>query len=144
VFTFGRKHELEHAARFIGTEEKARLLLAAIERIHDLLEGAASVTAAETALAAAIAEGPAGVWESAGSWLRKLNGEHPSSRELWRRLAEHPSATVRFRVASFLDELPDPLASDLYQALHADKSRRVSKQAEGKWDYRVNRAKYRG
>lgn len=86
--------------------------------------------------------GEAGIWETTGSWLLKLNADVPESKQLWRTLAQHPKSTVRFRVASFLNDVSEDLGRELYARFENDRSERVRRHAFGKWDYRINPEKY--
>ena len=131
MFTFGRAHELQHAVRFIGSADKAALLVAVIDAVHDLLEGRGSEAAVVACLRTALVEGRSGTWESAGSWLRKLGGEYPSTQQLWNELATHRSATVRFRVACEVEDLAEPQRSELLRLLLRDPSKRVRERLEG-------------
>ena len=72
MFSFGRKHELECATRYVRDQAQLELVTALINSIHDLLEGKSSVEQVQSAVRAAFVEGKAGIWEQAGSWLRKL------------------------------------------------------------------------
>jgi hypothetical protein len=142
MFTFGRNHELQHLLRAFRDKEEARLLVAVVDSIHDLLDGKATLESVEIALKSAFIDGKSGVWERAGSWLLKVNADYPSSTDVWRQLTAHSSATVRFRVASFLIDLPKEISEQLYQVLRTDKSKKVREHAEGKWDYRQHPENY--
>jgi hypothetical protein len=136
VFTFGREHEIQSAIQHVGNAEKARLLVQVIEGVHDLLEGKGNETDLANRFRSAFIEGVSGVWESSGSWLRKIGLEQPSFQRLWSEFAEHKRSEVRFRLACFVDVLPDALGEALYASLAADKSERVRRQAISKWEFR--------
>lgn len=131
MFTFGRAHEVQHAVHFIVSPEKAALLVAVIDAVHDLLEGQGSEEAVLACLRTALVEGKSGTWESAGSWLRKLGAGYPATQQLWTELAAHRSATVRFRVACEVEDLAEPLRSELVRLLLQDPSKRVRERVEG-------------
>ena len=131
MFTFGRAHEVEHAVLFVGSPEKAAVLVAVIDAVHDLLEGQGSEEAVLACLRTALVEGESGIWESAASWLRKLGAGYPATQQLWTELAVHRSATVRFRVACEVEDLADPLRSDLLRLLLQDPSKQVRERLEG-------------
>jgi hypothetical protein len=87
-------------------------------------------------------EGASGTWESAGSWLLKLNGAEPSSASLWFELAASSDAQVRFRAACHLADMPESLACRIHMLLSQDRSRRVREQVEASWDFIQNPGKY--
>jgi hypothetical protein len=142
MFTFGRENELAHVARRFGSDEKAHHLISVINAIHDLIEQKIDLQFVEAIIKESFIEGKSGIWEKTAGWLLKLNIEYPDSCNLWSQLARHASATVRFRVASFLIEMKEPLAGEIYELLRNDKSKKVSSHAEGKWDFRQHPEKY--
>lgn len=142
MFTFGRDHEAKHVLRSFGDEEKASMLVAVVNATHDLIEGKIDVAAAVAVIKSAFIEGKSGVWEKTGGWLLKINNDYPESTDTWRELSQHKSATVRFRVASFIIDFPADLRSELYEVLTADKSKKVKDHADGKWDYCQHPEKY--
>lgn len=131
MFTFGRAHEVQHAVRFVGSPEKAALLVAVIEAVHDLLERHDSEVVVLGCLRTALVEGQSGTWESAGGWLRKLGTDYPATQALWTELAAHRSATVRFRVACHVEDLAEPQRSDILRLLLQDPGKRVRERLEG-------------
>lgn len=135
MFTFGRDHEVQHVLKRFGGEEKADLLVAVVNSVHDLIEGKTSVETTISAIENAFIEGTSGVWEKAGGWLLKVNADYPSSTEVWHRFACHSKANVRFRTAGFLIDFPKDLRKELYFLLRQDKTKKVRDLAEGKWDY---------
>ena len=129
MFTFGRDRERSYAIEHVGSEEKAQLLLSAIDAVHDFLDGDTSREALEQALMAAMVEGKSGVWESAGNWILKLCQEDPSFQSLWLGLARHGRANVRFRVACDLHNIPEPAKAELSELLGNDSSKKVREMA---------------
>ena len=77
VFTFGREHEQECARRNVRNPAQSGLVTELIDAVHDLLEAKASDERVRSAVRAAFVEGGSGVWDQAGSWLRKLCQEYP-------------------------------------------------------------------
>lgn len=142
MFTFGRKTETDVALRRHGGAEKAEMIVAVVDSVHDLLEGKASVEDVEKVLASAITEGRRDIWDAAGTWLLKVQKHYPSVGHVWLDLAKHPAAEVRFRVACHIIDLPEAICTEVYALLKDDKSKKVRTQAEGKWDYRQNPEKY--
>lgn len=134
MFTFGRDHEIKHAISFVGNEEKAELLTQVINAVHDILEEKISIEDAKAIFVTAFSEGKSGVWESTGKWIRKLGGEYCEILNLWVLLASNNKAVVRYRVACFLDEMPETLAHKLGNTLAADKSKKVQSMAEARLD----------
>ncbi len=132
MFTFGREHEIEQATRHIGDAQKAESLLRVINLIHDQIDGANNQTEVIKALSLAIAEGPSGVWESAGSWLKKLCAENEEYAQLWLELASHQQSKVRFRIASFVGEIPGLAGEKVFELLSNDSSSKVREHAIGK------------
>ena len=132
MFTFGRENELKHAINFVGNPEKAAFLTDVINAVHDLLENIISEQAAIDIFAKAFCEGKSGIWESTGSWLRKLGGEYPEVLGLWETLAKHKSATVRYRVACHLNDLPESTRLNIVGELVDDKSKKVKSMMEAR------------
>jgi hypothetical protein len=142
MFTFGRDRELEHVRERHGARATVPLLLRLVDSVHDYLERTASRQDVERTIERALVEGESGIWETAGTWLLKLNRDAPESQDLWRMLAAHPHATVRFRIASFLDDVEVELARELYERFSADRSERVRDHAFGKCDFRMHPERY--
>ena len=134
MFTFGRDHEIKHAINFIGNEEKAELLTQVINAVHDILEEKVGVEDAKPIFVTAFSEGKGGVWESTGKWIRKLGSEYPQILDIWVLLASNNKAAVRYKVACFLDEMPEALAHTLGSTLAIDKSKKVKSMAEARLD----------
>jgi hypothetical protein len=132
MFTFGRDHEMKFALASVRKPEQAALVSAVIDTVHDLIEGKGTPEAVEAAIAGAFVAGNSGVWEMAGSWLRKVGGHHPDVNRVWTVLARHESATVRFRAACFLDEMPAREFSALSLVLSDDKSKKVATMARSR------------
>jgi hypothetical protein len=51
--------------------------------------------------------------------------------QLWRQLAVHKSAQIRFRVAAFLNEMPDDIRQQLTTSFLADPSAKVRSKTAG-------------
>ncbi|WP_027709912.1 hypothetical protein [Zooshikella ganghwensis] len=131
MFTIGRENELKNAINFVGSSEKAALLIETIDAIHDFLEGRASEQELKAVIRKAFVEGKSGTWESAGSWLRKITNEYPDFVKLWEEFAIHKSSKIRFRVAAHINELPDSIFTNLCQLLLNDKSAKVRSKVAG-------------
>ena len=129
MFTFGRDHEIKHATDFVGSPEKAQMLKDVINAVHDIIEGERSPNDVLPIFKKAFIEGKSGVWETTGSWIRKLGQHYPETKELWKNLAIDSSATTRYRVACHLDEMPSEIVTEIGQRLAEDKSKRVSSMA---------------
>jgi len=133
MFTFGRDHEVQVALRRHGGSERGSEVVAIVNAIHDFLENKVPITVALGLIGEAIIAGRRDVWEAGATWLLKLT-KHAEARDVWLQLAHHSKAEVRFRVASFIDDLPNPLASELFELLKDDQSRRVRQHAIERWD----------
>jgi hypothetical protein len=129
MFTFGREHEKKCALAYVRKRDQAALVSTMIDAIHDLLEGNGTADQASTAIGEAFVNGGSGVWEGAGSWLRKTCAEYPGLRQLWAVLARHESAVVRFRVACFLNDMPHEEFAFISSLLLNDKSKKVAAMA---------------
>ena len=132
MFTFGREHELKCAVEYPRSEKNKRLAAATVNAVHDYLEGLVSLEEAGTTIRTSFIEGGSGVWEQAGSWLRKLDAEAPEVSEWWQELAQHNSATVRFRVACHLDDIQPPSQQAIGKQLLTDKSKKVREMADAR------------
>lgn len=132
MFTFGRQQELNHALASLRKPEQAALAAAVIDAVHDLLEGKSTSAPFEAAVMHAFIDGGSGVWEKAGSWLRKTGFEFAQVNRVWTTLAAHESATVRYRVACFLDEMPAQEYAQVSAALGVDTSRKVAAMARAR------------
>ncbi len=128
MFAFGREHEKKCALAYPRQPDQAALVSTMIDAIHDLLEGKGTAGQASAAIGDAFANGGSGVWESAGSWIRKTNVEYeyPETCQLWTVLARHEAAIVRFRVACFLNEMPCEEFASVSSLLLNDKSKKVA------------------
>ena len=142
MFTFGREHEIKTAQRRHGGPDRASQVVDIVNAIHDLQEGTCALEDVEAFICKALVEGRRDVWDAAGTWLLKLQGDHPISDRLWRKLGSHQSAEVRFRVASHLTYFPAELRGEIYELLKNDKSKRVRDHAAGKWDFCQHPEKY--
>jgi hypothetical protein len=132
MFTFGRDREKESAAHHVRDPQQVPLIHAAVDAVHDFLEGRIAPDALQAALRRAFVEGGSGAWEQAGSWVRRLANEYPAVLSLWRELAHHPDARVRFRAACFLNEMPQPLVTEIGNELRTDRSKKVRDMAQGR------------
>ncbi len=132
MFTFGREHEIEQAIHHIGDAQRAEPLLRVINLIHDQIEGADNETEVAEAIKWAVSEGQSGVWESAGNWSKKLCGENEGYAQAWLQLAKHQHLKVRFRVASFVGEIPGLIGEEVFELLSNDASSKVREHAVGK------------
>jgi len=125
LFTFGREHERKCAVAYVRNPAQAALIVRVVDAVHDVLEGTASEVELAQALRVAFVEGGSGVWEQAGSWLRKSAADHPPLDALWLELSRSPDAAVRFRVACSLGDMPAAVRPHVASILLADKSRKV-------------------
>ena len=132
MFTFGREHERKCALAYVRKPDQAALVSTMIDAIHDLLEGKGNAGQVGAVIGEAFAHGGSGVWESAGSWLRKIGAEYNEARQLWAVLARHESAAVRFRVACFLNEMPHEEFATASSLLLNDKSEKVAAMARAR------------
>lgn len=142
MFTFGREQEIKVALRRHGGPDRAGQIVDIVNAIHDLQEKTCSLEHVESLIRLALVEGRRDVWDAAGTWLLKLQGDHADCRQLWVELAGHESAEVRFRVASHLPDFGHGLREEIYALLKDDRSRRVRNHVEGKWDYCQNPDRY--
>jgi hypothetical protein len=140
MFTFGRAHELKCALAYVRNPTQAALVSAVINAVHDLIDGASTHEPVQDAITNAFVAGGSGVWEMAGSWLRKVAGHSPEVSVLWTTLARHESATVRFRAACFLNEMPAREFAALSPLLIDDKSKKVATMARSRTEEVAQRA----
>jgi hypothetical protein len=131
MFTIGREREKENAARYLHNQADALVVGRVIDAVHDLIEGVASADTVGPVFAEAFVSGGGGAWEQTGSWMRKLAREHPSLHQLWLQLAQHKSARIRFRVAAFLNDMPDEIRQRLTATFLADRSANVRSKTAG-------------
>jgi hypothetical protein len=139
LFSFGREHEKKCAERHVRDPAQLYLVTALIDSVHDLLEGKTSEEQVRSAVRAAFVEGGVGVWEQAGSWLRKLCEDYPDFRALWPEFASNLKAGIRFRTAAFLDDMPGAIAEGVHARLVSDNSSRVRQMAVDRWEARNGR-----
>ncbi len=132
MFTFGRQREKESALYYLRDPQQAQLIEAVVDAVHDVLEGRASLDAVRAVLSRAFVEGGTGVWEQAGSWLRKLIAEEPALESLWSEFASHPELKVRFRAACFINEMSPTVAREIGSRLRVDRSKKVREMAEAR------------
>lgn len=124
MWTLGRDREKEHARKFLGSKD-SKVLEQVIDAVHDLIEQKKVTKATTDALHAGLLEGASGTWESAGSWLIKACREFSELCTLWVELSSHPSSKIRFRVAAFVEDMPDGIARKVLPQLLADPSVKV-------------------
>lgn len=129
MFTFGRERERESALKYLKDSKDAPLILAVIDSVHDLLEKRISEDRLREVLIETFVKGGSGVWEQTGAWIRKFSKENPSFNSLWLTLSDHPEWQTRFRVATFINEMPADIATTLCVKLKDDQSKKVSEMA---------------
>jgi len=122
MFALGRQREKQHATRNLRSEADKQIIERVVDAVHDVLDGVAAPDAVGPILADAFVTGGSGAWERTGSWMCQLTGEHPSLAGLWLQLAPHKSARIRFRVAAFLNDMPDDIRMQLTSIYLADPS----------------------
>lgn len=133
MFTFGREHEKNCAVSCFKKDSKdAQLAEMLVDVVHDFLEESSGEEPVRSELFRCFLEGGSGVWEKAGSWLRKLSKDYPNFEAVWQELANHSNWKVRFRAACFLDEMPTPVASRIRQQLRQDSNKKVRDMALAK------------
>ena len=142
MFTFGREHELKCARAAFKSDKEAELMLLVVNTIHDLLEKKINYTEAQEVLFRGFTEGNRATWDKTGSWILKMRKDYPETEHLWKELAINSKAEVRFRVACFVGDFPSEYQNELYEILTADKSKKVKRQADDKWDYFKNPDQY--
>lgn len=131
MFTIGREREKSHAEERIKKAEDVALIYTVIDAVHDVLDGRVSVDGAIPIFTRAFIDGGSGVWEQTGVWARKLAAEHPAIAAFWAPMAQHDSAKIRFRVAAFLDDMPQPVRAELFPLLLNDSSAKVRAKVAG-------------
>lgn len=131
MLTIGREREKRHAEGFITKPADVLLIHRVIDAVHDVVEGSIPPHVAIPVLTHAFVMGGTGVWEQTGSWIRKLTSEHSEFGSVWEAMAEHSSARIRFRVAAFLDDMPDPIRGHVLSRLINDPSARVRAKVAG-------------
>lgn len=131
MFTIGRHREKQHAASYLENKADTIVVDRVIDAAHDLIEGLADANTVAPALAEAFLIGGGGAWEQTGSWICKLARKHHSLHQLWLQLATHKSAKIRFRVAAFLNEMPDDIRLQLTAKFLTDPSAKVRSKAAG-------------
>jgi hypothetical protein len=129
MFTFGRDHEKKCAIAKCRNPDQAAILAGVVDAVHDLLDGKSSLETIRPVLIDAIAKGGSGVWESTGNWMLKIANDHPEFATIWRDLALDPDWQARFRVACFLNDIPQPLATEIGANLKTDRSQKVREMA---------------
>jgi len=129
VFTFGRDHEKRCARQYVRAPDQCVLADEVVDAVHDLLESKKPYEEVARLLKRALSEGGSGVWEQAGGWILKLAREYSAFDAIWAELAAHKSATVRFRVASFLSDMKPDMFAQLAPILLADSSAKVRARA---------------
>ena len=127
MFTIGRKREKEHAKQYIRDDSNYQ----AIDAVHDCLDGTEDSTDVRGAFRYAFLESGSGVWEQTGSWLRKLTKEHPEYSDLWEEFADSSKASLRFRVASCLHDMPSEVGVRLLDRFSRDPSKKIRIKVAG-------------
>jgi GTP cyclohydrolase II len=129
IFTFGRDHETKHALAFVRGAAQQSLLAGVIAAVHDAIESNRCSESLVSAIRSAFVEGRSGVWEQAGSWLRKCGNEFHELRALWLEFASHEAHEVRFRVACLPNDIPPEIRTTISERLQRDRSKKVSSMA---------------
>ena len=129
MFTFGHAHELQHALACVSDPEQQVLIRTLIDAVHDRIAGRCDDTCLCAALREAFVQGKSGTWEMAAMWLRKCSADFAAVNSVWSELAAHRLATVRWRVAACLDDVPTDLRTHLATALANDASAKVAEKA---------------
>lgn len=138
-FTFGREREKENATYYIKNPAHQILILDVVDAVHDLLDGRVTIDVVKAKCLAAFIQGGTGCWEQTGGWIRKLGNDYPSIMTIWHDLAKHSNASVRFRVACFLNEMPEDTVKEIRQFLQSDSSRKVREMVEARMEEIENR-----
>jgi hypothetical protein len=140
MFTFGRDHERNCAVANVGDPQQAHLISQVIDAVHDYLETNEGAAEVSRTIVQGFVEGGSGVWEQAGSWLRRLGNKSGEFESVWRDLSNHPSGKVRFRVACFLNDMPPTLAAEIGGKLQTDKHKQTREMAKARCDERGSSA----
>lgn len=130
IFTFGREHEKRCATSYVRKQDDRRLIESVIDSVHDVLEGAGSLSDLAIRFGDAFAMGGSGVWESAGSWIIKMSKEFPEIGRIWVDLSRHSRAEVRFRVACFLNDVDQNIFDIIGPTMLSDRSKKVLGMAQ--------------
>ena len=125
MLTFGREHEKNCAVHYLRDKRQISMIEDMIDAAHDVIDGKRLIDDVRSLFATAFSEGGSGVWEQTASWITKLAGEYPELLSVWQLLAAHKSATVRFRVACCLNDMPHGIATEISRQLIADRSTKV-------------------
>lgn len=131
MFTIGREREKEHAKQYIRDASNYPAIDAVIDAVHDCLDGTDDSTDVREAFRHAFIESGSGVWEQTGSWLRKLVNERPEYSDLWEEFAESPKASLRFRVAACLHDMPSAVGVHLLDRFSRDPSKKIRIKVAG-------------
>jgi hypothetical protein len=129
MFTFDREHEKQCARQYVRSTDHWPLMDQVIDAVHDFLLGNRSKEATALFMKNAFIEGGSGVWEQTGSWFIKLANEYPYFDSIWLEIADHKSANIRFRVASFLEDMNPVIFKQLSPLLMSDSSAKVRLRA---------------
>ena len=84
--------------------------------------------------------GKSRVWVNAGYWLYRLTHDDDQFDAIWCSLAKSSRATIRFRVAAYINSLPERLTSQILPKLLNDRSDTVREKAYGDIENRPSRA----
>lgn len=141
MFTFGRDHEKKCAAHYLRDASQVGLIADVVDAVHDVLEGKSTIDDVRETIVRAFSEGGSGAWEQAASWMTKLSSEYPELLSEWRSLAEHKKATVRYRVACCLNDMPQLLAQEIGRQLVNDRGSKVREMAMGRLERNCWRTK---
>src|SRR5689334_21392504 len=139
MFTIGREREKQHCLGYLGNKTNAAHIYAVIDAVHDYLERATTPDEVAASIREAFINGGDGVWQQAGSWLKKMSKEHPPIAQLWLEFSSHISRAVRFRAACFLDEMPSDEFAECFPRLLNDVNAKVrAKAADPRWQITAN------
>jgi hypothetical protein len=131
MFTIGREREKEHAKQYIRDASNYSAIGAVIDAVHDCLDGTDDSTNVREAFRHAFLESGSGVWEQTGTWLGKLTKVRPEYSDLWEEFAESTKASVRFRVAACLNDMPSEVGVRLLDRFSRDPSKKIRIKVAG-------------
>ena len=132
MFTFGRRHELVCATKYVRGSKNTELAEKTVNAIHDFLEQRITESDLLSVLRTAFRDGGLGVWEQAANWLRRLAIQYPELLQLWLEFAQDSSSKVRFRAACCLPDMTPEYAHQISALLIVDISSKVREMAFAK------------
>ena len=131
MLTLGREREKASAASYVRDPTQVAVIHGVIDAAHDLLEGSTTEEAISRVIRNALVSGGSGVWEQAGSWLLKLSTQFESLSDIWRDIAAHRSARVRFRAAAHIYAVPESIFLELLPHFLTDPSAKIRRKVAG-------------